>query len=368
MVDDNKKVRRYFLTINNPFFNSNDFEEVDLKNTNLDLKEDYYNLKDLKNDDCSNFFEFKFIKILIDNKEFVVERPFFKNFDSVRDYINQLEHFKYSCGQLECGEKEKTNHIQTFIVFEIGKRFSTIKRYFPVAHIEICRGSNAECKAYCSKKETRVDNFTFEIGKFAEERSRTDIVDFLECLNNGVSNTELQTMFPMLYLKHCSNIEKLREMKRHDDLCNEYRKLDITYIYGPPRTGKTFSIANMYGQKNIHLIRVYRFGMFDNYNGQDVLVFDEFNSQIKITEMNAYLDTYAMTLPARFYDRQANYTKVYIISNLPLQSQYIEEQEHTPVIYKAFCERIKTIIRFDEKGIQHIEKCPNLLEGVKNEK
>lgn len=278
--------------------------------------------------------------------------------EELYEYISNLEHIKYFIFQRERGEKTGTEHIQAFVVFTICKRFSTMQNYFPRAHFEKCNGSNTQNRDYCSKSDTRVSG-PYEYGQFAEERARTDYKEFLELAQEGTSDTELGKLFPTLFLKHIGNIEKIRESYRHDKLCNEFRKVDVIYIYGPPRTGKTYSVINKYGMKNVHLVRIYRSGMFDTYFGQDVMCFDEFNSQIKITEMNAYLDVYALSLPARFYDRQASYTKFYIIANIPLSEQYKEIQQTQPVIYKAFCERINTIIRFDSQGRQHIEKTNN---------
>lgn len=278
--------------------------------------------------------------------------------EQIFEYISSLEHIKYFIFQREKGHETGTVHIQAFISFTCSQRFSRIKKYFPTAHIEKCKGSNTQCRDYCSKSDTRVSG-PYEYGQFAEERARTDYKEFLELAQEGTSDTELGKLFPTLFLKHIGNIEKIRESYRHDMLCNEFRKIDVTYIYGPPRTGKTYSVINKYGMKNVHLVRIYRSGMFDTYFGQDVMCFDEFNSQIKITEMNAYLDVYALSLPARFYDRQASYTKFYIIANIPLSEQYKEIQQTQPVIYKAFCERINTIIRFDSQGRQHIEKTNN---------
>ena len=39
-----------------------------------------------------------------------------------------------------------------------------------------------------------------------------------------------------------------------------------------------------------------------------------------------YLDIYPVMLPARYYDRVACYTTVYIPSNIPLEQQYTEIQ------------------------------------------
>ena len=50
---------------------------------------------------------------------------------------------------------------------------------------------------------------------------------------------------------------------------------------------------------------------FEGYHGQEVLVFEEFSGQIPIEDMLNYLDIYPLSLPARYNDKTACYTKVY---------------------------------------------------------
>ncbi len=44
---------------------------------------------------------------------------------------------------------------------------------------------------------------------------------------------------------------------------------------------------------------------FDQYQGQDILVFDEFASQVPLSDMLNYLDRYPLMIPARYADRAA---------------------------------------------------------------
>ena len=95
--------------------------------------------------------------------------------------------------------------------------------------------------------------------------------------------------------------------------------------------------------------------MFDAYHGQTVIVFEEFDSQIPVQQMLTYLDRYPVELPARYYSRTACYTTVYLLSNLPLESQYLDVQRSKPEIWKAFLRRIKIVkhqIGFDEQIIE----------------
>ena len=89
---------------------------------------------------------------------------------------------------------------------------------------------------------------------------------------------------------------------------------------------------------------------FDGYHGQEVLVFEEFSGQVPIEDMLNYLDIYPLSLPARYNDKTACYTTVYITSNLPLEKQYRGEQWDRPETWRAFLRRIHNIIEFLPDG------------------
>ena len=63
-----------------------------------------------------------------------------------------------------------------------------------------------------------------------------------------------------------------------------------------------------------------------------------------------YLDIYPIMLPARYNDKVACFTKVFITSNLPLNQQYIVIQEHKPKTFQAFLRRINYIEEFKADG------------------
>lgn len=91
------------------------------------------------------------------------------------------------------------------------------------------------------------------------------------------------------------------------------------------------------------------------YIGQDVLCLDEFNSNElnsswNIQFFNNLLDCYPLSLPARYTNRQACYTKVVIIANIPIEKQFVYEQYKYYEIFKAFLRRINYTIKFSADG------------------
>ena len=72
--------------------------------------------------------------------------------------------------------------------------------------------------------------------------------------------------------------------------------------------------------------------------------------------MNNLLDKFPVQLPARFSNRTACFEQVFIISNLPLDRLYKDEQNTAREVYNAFIARIQNIIQFTALGVWHYEK------------
>ena len=106
-------------------------------------------------------------------------------------------------------------------------------------------------------------------------------------------------------------------------------KENVYYIWGDPGTNKTRYAYERHGYENVYRVTDYRHP-FDEYKGESVMVFDEFNSQLKIEQMLNLLDIYPYKLPCRYANKIACYTTVYIISNLSLDEQYTDIQLKHP--------------------------------------
>lgn len=110
-------------------------------------------------------------------------------------------------------------------------------------------------------------------------------------------------------------------------------------MWGAPGVGKTRSVMDKYGYENVYRVTNYDHP-FDEYRGQDVMMFEEFRSGFKIGDLLNYLDIYPLSLPSRYNNKVACYTKVYILSNIPLEQQYSEIQREQPATWAALLRRI----------------------------
>lgn len=263
-----------------------------------------------------------------------------------------------------------TYHTHVFLYASSPIRFSTIKNRFPTAHIEKAYGSARDNRAYnckedkwadTDKAETSVEGTFEEWGDLPAEKEEKapQMFRLVQNIRAGLSTTEIIDDSPSLAFR-VRDIDLLRQTLTAEKYAMENRKLEVTYLYGASGTGKTWGIYQRHDPRTVCRITNYRAARgisFDGYNGQDVLVFEEFNGQIPIENMLNYLDIYPLHLPARYNDRIACYTKVYITSNQPLEKQYKNEQWDRPETYRAFCRRIHTVIEYfaDGSTITHKE-------------
>ena len=250
-----------------------------------------------------------------------------------------------------------TPHTHIFIYRSSPIRFGTLKGKFPTAHIEKAYGSCLENKCYVeksgkwkdsSKAETSIKGSFKEFGTMPSEQSEKApaMTELLDAIKNGDSTAEIIMKNPKFGFK-VKDIDVLRETFLADKYSKENRDISVTYVYGNTATGKTYSIYEKYCPSEVCRITSYKGDkvIFDAYHGQPVLVFEEFHSQVPLPDMLSYLDKYPLMLPARYSDRVACYTHVYILSNIPLEEQYSYEFKNDPKTWSAFLRRIDTTIR-----------------------
>lgn len=261
-----------------------------------------------------------------------------------------------------------TYHTHIFLFSPSPMRFSTVKNRFSTAHIEKAYGSAKANRAYILKEghwadtdkaETSVSGTFEEWGDLPAEKEEEapEMFKLIQDLRAGKSVMEIIEDNPKLAFR-IREIETLRQAILEEKYSAENRALEVTYLYGASGTGKTRGIFEKHDRKSICRITDYggRNGVrFDAYHCQDVLVLEEFHSQILISAMLNYLDIYPLTLPARYTDRIACYTKVYITSNIPLEEQYRDIQRYQMETWRAFLRRVQNVIEYlrDGSTVQH---------------
>lgn len=277
-----------------------------------------------------------------------------KIFEICRDDFKTLQ---YLC---MADEQGNTFHTHIFICFHSRVRFSKVKKHFPEAHIEKCRGTVSDNVNYIKKSgkwENDIKHGTKIEGSFEEYGSRppdsrgkrVDMTELYQMVADGMANAEILSE-NQDYILQIDKIEKLRTMLLTEKYKGTRRlNLKVVYIYGTTGKGKTRDVLDEHGDSNVYRVTDYEHA-FDGYQCQTVIVFEEFRSSQKISDMLDYLDIYPLELPARYANKYACYETVYIISNWELEKQYREVQTDSPETWQAFLRRIHEVRVYQEDG------------------
>lgn len=289
--------------------------------------------------------------------------------DVIADKMEEFRSVLYWCLCDEVGS-EGTYHTHLFIAFATPRHHTAIDSKFHGAHQEVARGTSAENRAYVlkdgekynkqpdgsydyvdgsGKRHTGVNySDTFlEWGELPREHQGkgkdADII--VDLIKAGASNEEIVDTVHSAY-KDLEKVERVRSMYRDSLFKSTWRTLEVTYIFGKTGSGKTRSVMEKFGYENCYRVTDYKHP-FDTYDGQDVIIFEEFRGGLKHGDMLNYLDGYPLLLPCRYFNRQACYTKVFLITNIPPDEQYLNVDRESR---EAFFRRIHTVSEFTADG------------------
>lgn len=271
--------------------------------------------------------------------------------ERIRKSLNEFNQMVYWCMADEIGE-EGTPHTHIYMHSACVVRFSSVKKRFESAHIEMAKGTSQQNREYVTKtgkwlesrkRETCVDGTYEEWGEMPVERQgkRNDLDDLYAMIKDGMDDFAILEQ-DASYMLHMDKVERARQVIRQESFKDTWRDVEVTYVYGDTGSGKTRGIMEQYGYSNVFRVTDY-LHPFDNYKGQEILIFEEFRSSLRIGDMLNYTDGYPLELPCRYANKYACYTKVYIISNLPLSQQYAQLQRENFESYRAFLRRIKEV-------------------------
>lgn len=252
-------------------------------------------------------------------------------------------------------------HTHVFLMFASRVRFSMVKRYFPEAHIEKCRGSVSDNVNYIkksgkweldeTKQEKKIEGTFEEFGTQPPDSKgkRSDMSELYQMVLDNMTNAEILAI-NQDYILQIDKLDKIRITV----LTERYKEtvrldLEVTYISGATGTGKTRGVMESNGYANVYRVTDY-LHPFDGYCCQPVICFDEFRSSLKLKEMLLYCDIYPIELPSQYANKFACYNKVYILSNWPLEKQYSEIQREDGESWRAFLRRIHKVVLYDNSG------------------
>ncbi len=239
----------------------------------------------------------------------------------------------------EVGESG-TPHLQGFIHLKNAMTLTAVKKRFGSDryHLEVAKGTDYEAWTYCAKD----GNIFFEFGDEPSiDGELSDWEKIAEMVTQGATNLEIIQRFPSIAIRCQAALDRMR--LEHDRATAEWRNVEVHFITGPTGCGKTRHVMEEYGYPNVYRATDKKHP-FETYTGQDVLVFEEFRSNYRMEDMLNWLDGYPIELPARYANKIAKFTKVYILTNIQFDELYPKTQNRSPETWEAFKRRITSIV------------------------
>jgi len=260
------------------------------------------------------------------------------------------EYVTYAVYQLERGENG-TPHLQGYLECNGRVRLSKVRSIFGGhAHWETRRGTQAQAIAYCQKEETRLAGpWTTGEPVRTEQGKRNDLDALAELVYAGEPLDSIRIKFPGHSLRYASQIrESTREIRRRQHSKRSRRDLEVFVFWGDPGTGKTRSVIHEHGHANVFILNTATNGnvWFDGYEGESVLLIDDFRGWIKFNEVLKMTDIYPYRLPIKGSYDYAAWTKVYFTSNHPIDEWWRDDAHHC---LAAFRRRLHRVVHFSSE-------------------
>lgn len=225
----------------------------------------------------------------------------------------------YLVYQLERGEQEETPHLQGYVRFHRQKTLGAAKACLNLAaaHFGIATHPEDVNRQYCTKDDThppgtcRVEHGVFDPDQGKQGR-RTDLTAIAVKCQAGTRLTQIAQEHPGDFIRYHAGIERLHQLTAPPPAVA--RDVVVWVLWGATGTGKTHRV--MMAHQNCYVVAGRGRDPWGQYNGQEVLLMDEFDwERWSIQEMNKITDKWRYLLDARYRDRYAEWTQVYICSN-----------------------------------------------------
>ena len=316
--------------------------------------------------------------VIIDKQSYMyqltINNPIEKGYthDNIKSkIIDNFRTITYFCMADEMGA---TFHTHIFIVFTSRVRWSKIKRHFSDVHIEACKGSVSDNILYIKKEgkwlddlknDQKIDDSFEEFGTPPPDSKgkRSDLSELYRMIQDNMSNSEI-IHSNQDYILQIDKLDKIRNTILIDKYKDTLRlNLEVVYIFGATGTGKTRYVMENSGYSNVYRVTDH-IHPFDSYSCQPVICFDEFRSSINISNMLMYCDVYPVELQSRYSNKVACYSKVFIVSNWPLEKQYSEAQINDIDTWLAFLRRITKVLIFGKNGTQEFNTVKEYFDSL----
>ena len=186
----------------------------------------------------------------------------------------------------EVGKKKGTPHLQGFIHFKNSKTRSAMDAWFfgksenRWNDSQVAYGTDFENWNYTAKD----DNILISFGEEPREEGELNVWEKIVIhIDEGMTTEDIVRLYPATAMRCIKAIYTYR--LNIDRRAAGWRDVETIYIHGETGSGKTRYVMETHGYSNVFKVNGESSGKFDGYDGQDVILFDEFRNDFKLKDM-----------------------------------------------------------------------------------
>jgi len=239
--------------------------------------------------------------------------------DNFERALRSFPNFRGLCHQLEQCPTTSRIHLQGYVEFTKPSRRAALRRLDGNVHWEPARGSRKQCVDYCTKPDTRyADGVCDDILRTeSTQGARNDLLEYTKGITDGsVTRDMLFTDRPDLVCKYSRGLSELFNWRAKRERSGD-RELSVMVLFGDAGVGKTRFAYNSAPAEDVFILNKSNSGnlWWDNYDGQRVLIIDDFYGWVEHSVLLRILDRYPFRLEIKGSTTWANWTSVFITSN-----------------------------------------------------
>lgn len=229
--------------------------------------------------------------------------------------------------------KSGTPHFQGYVYFANPRTLRGVKRLLPFSksHLEPAIGNASQNLKYITKDEP----LEFSFGDPPRQGKRTELKEFTEYIRGLGPDDEIPSVeslmwdYPELIARYEKFVKKLINAKRKEKATRRRKEgecPEVFVFYGPTRTGKTSKVFELEDDANIYKLcpgdGSANSLWFDDYQGESVLLLDDFYGYIKYSFLLTLLDRYVLRVQCKGGYETPVFERIYITSNVHPREWY----------------------------------------------
>jgi len=209
---------------------------------------------------------------------------------------------KYFVFGLEICPTTDKEHLQGYIYYANARSFNSIKKEYPMAHIEAAKGTPKQAADYCKK-----ENAYIEGGELPQQGTRSDLDEVKDILKTtGKMSDVVEKATSYQSVRMAEAILKYKETPRDF-------KPQVLWFHGSTGTGKSKEAYEILGADCYTCLSTGKW--FEGYDAhENVLIDDMRRDFMKFHELLRLLDRYAMRVECKGGSRQFKAKKIIITS------------------------------------------------------